>query len=134
VTVPCASHFLPEIDALKRQGVDLDVVTIDGQAYCHVRKIPSPVPPWDRAAHDILIALPLAETGALDAFYLEMPYAYGGSTHSRVNGAEISYDDRTWKLVSWHYLEGHAWKVGQDDLDSHIEHCRGFFLARAAHD
>lgn len=129
----CASHFSAEIDALRRRGVDLELIEIGPQAFCHVRKLVSPAPPWGRAAHDILIALPLAESAALDAFYLELPYSYSGSTHPRVSGATVAYDGRTWQLVSWHYLDGQLWRIGHDDLDSHIEHCRGFFLARAAH-
>ncbi|MDQ6857486.1 MAG: hypothetical protein M3Z65_00650 [Chloroflexota bacterium] len=128
----CAAHFITEIDALIRRGVDLKLVNIGAQGYALVRGVPSPVPPWDRAAHDILISLPLADSAALDGFYLELPYGYNQAAHPRVSGQMISYDDRQWQLVSWHYLDGQPWTPGHDDLDTHIEHCRGFFIERAA--
>lgn len=131
MTAACAPHLAREIDALRREGVDLECIDIGGQAYALVRNVRTPAPPWGRAAHDILIALPLADTGALDAFYLELPYTYRGQAHPRVSGQEVVYDGRSWKLVSSHYRPGQEWKPGRDSLEGHIEHCRGFFLERS---
>lgn len=125
-----APSLTKEVDALQKQGVDLSRITIGDQAFAHVRKLRTPTPPWGKAAHDILIALPVAEGAALDAFYLELPYAYNGGAEGHVGGAEVTYDGRQWKLVSWHYVDGHPWAAGRDTLSTHIAHCRGFFTAR----
>jgi hypothetical protein len=128
----CPATTVAEVDLLKGRGADLDLVEIGGQCYAHVRRLPAPVPPWDKTAYDILIAIALASGAGLDAFYLELPYRHHGGNHPRVGGAVITYDSRSWQLVSWHYPEGRPWVFGRDDLDSHITHCKGFFFHRGA--
>jgi len=123
-----------EIEALAASGVGIELGNVGVQPYAHVRGVEVPSPPWDRAAYDILIVIPFAydEKAELDGFYLELPYQYGGSNHNRVNGQEITHNGKTWKLVSWHYADGQAFNPKYDTIESHIVHCKGFFLHRGA--
>ena len=44
----------------------------------------------------------------------------------------IEVNSHRWQLVSWHYPDGRPWRRGQDDLETHILHCKGFFFHRGA--
>lgn len=127
----CPAHAIAEVDALKKGGMDVELVEVAGQCYARV-SLTAPSPPWDRSAYRVLIAIPLAYPTALDAFYLEHPYSFKGGTHPRAQGATISHDNRAWQLVSWHYADQKQWVDGTDNLETHIQHCRGFFLHRGA--
>lgn len=120
------------VEALNRYGLGLRVAQQDGQCFVVVPNLAAPVPPWDRAAYDILIAVPaLYDRAALDAFYLGLPYRYENGTHPRVeNGGVVTIDNRQWRLVSWHYPDGRPWVSGKDTLESHVVHCKGFFMKR----
>ena len=128
----CPPHVASAAARLTQEGTPVRPLQIGGQWYALVERLPAPSPPWGRSGYRILVAVPYDEAGALDAFYLEEPHSFGGAQHRRVNGQSITADGATWKLVSWHYAEGYAWRPGQDDLGSHIAFCRGFFLARGA--
>ncbi len=108
---------------------------MDGaQPYVWVRGITAPKPPWDRTSYDILIAIPIAYdlgTG-LDGFYIALPYSFNNGEHNRVNGQTLTLKDTQWRAVSWHYTDGKQFQAGVDSIESHIVHCRGFFLARGA--
>jgi hypothetical protein len=92
-----------------------------------------PSPPWDRQSYDILIAIPTAyDAAALDSFYLGLPCKFKNGNHPRVKGAVINVKERQWQLVSWHYPDGKLWSRGLDDLESHLIHCKGFFMHRGA--
>ena len=118
---------------LKKAGISIDLVEINGQCYVLVRNITAPAPPWDRPQYDILIAVPVTfEQAGLDGFYLRQPHTFNGAGHPRVQGQVITYADATWRLVSWHYADGHSWASGTDSLETHIEHCHGFFSGRGA--
>ena len=128
----CPPSVVVEVERLKGHGISVNLVQNGTQCYAHVRSVRAPSPPWDKGAYDILIAIPLAAGGALDAFYLELPYTYERGTHRRISGGTISFNDRNWQLVSWHYPDGRPWAPGTDDLGSHIVHCEGFFFNRGA--
>lgn len=123
-----------EIARLAVSGTGISLVRGGEQPYALVRGIESPSPPWGGATHDILIAIPNAfDLGtALDAFYLGLPYTFNGGQHNRVSGQTIEIEKRQWRLVSWHYPDGKAFRLGVDNIESHIVHCRGFFLDRGA--
>jgi hypothetical protein len=123
-----------EIARLARSGVGIALVKLQAQPYVLVRGVEAPSPPWDKPAHDILIPIPVAYDmgAALDGFYLALPYRFQGGDHSRVNGAMIAFDGHDWRLVSWHYPDGRLFRQGVDSIESHIVHCRGFFLERGA--
>ena len=109
-------------------------MTQDVQPFALVRDIEVPSPPWDRNLYNILIAIPIAyDLGtALDGFYLGLPYKFRNGEHNRVNGQVVSIQDCDWKCVSWHYPDGKLFRLGVDNIESHIIHCRGFFLQRGA--
>ena len=123
-----------EIARLAAAGVGIALVRIGEQPYALVRDLASPVPPWGSATHDILIIIPNAfDFGTpLDGFYLGLPYSFEGGLHNRVNGPTIDVESRKWQLVSWHYADGKPFRLGIDNIESHIAHCRGFFLQRGA--
>ncbi len=74
------------VEVLNRRGRKLEIFDHGGQCYACVPSIEAPKPPWDRTTYDILIAIPAAyDRGALDAFYLALPYSHNGGTHPRVN-------------------------------------------------
>ena len=123
-----------EIERLAAGGTGIELIMGGAQPYGWVRSIAAPVPPWVRAAYDILIPIPLAYdlgTG-LDGFYIALPYSFNGGEHNRVNGQTLALAGRQWRLVSWHYPDGKQFRPGIDTIESHIFHCRGFFLARGA--
>lgn len=122
-----------EVKALTAGGVAIELVELNGQCFALVKAIDAPSPPWSKPAFDILIAIPAAYDAAqLDAFYVELPCGYKDGAHPRVQGQTIVLAGRTWQLVSWHYPDGKPWVRGQDSLETHIVHCRGFFLNRGA--
>jgi hypothetical protein len=122
-----------EVNELVAGGVTVELSELNGQCYAHVTEIEAPAPPWSKAIFDILIAIPAAYDAAeLDAFYIELPCSYKGGEHKRVQGQVIEHLGRKWRLVSWHYPDGRPWVRGQDNLETHIVHCRGFFLHRGA--
>ena len=122
-----------EIAALVTRGISVEAVEANNQCYALAKSLAAPAPPWDKHAYDILVAIPAAyDSASLDAFYLGLPYKFKDSTHPRVQGTVITVMDRQWQLVSWHYPDGKPWNRGQDDLASHLTHCKGFFLNRGA--
>lgn len=129
----CPEAVKDEVAALLRRGVPLAITKANNQCYVLASIAGAPVPPWNRDSYELLIAVPAAyDAAALDGFYLELPYTFKNGTHPRVQGTIITVNNRRWQLVSWHYPDGKPWKRGQDDLASHLTHCRGFFLNRGA--
>lgn len=128
----CVPDAMREVDVLARNGVRVALTNVGGQCFARV-DVAVPSPPWDRATYAILIPIPAAYSdAALDAFYIELPYKFNGGNHQRVSGAVVTLDDKEFQLVSWHYPDDSPWRRGIDTLESHIAHCRGFFLNRGA--
>jgi len=123
-----------EIEQLALSGISIELVTQGVQPFALVGGLEAPSPPWDRKLYDILIAIPLAyDLGtALDGFYVALPYNFQNGEHNRVNGQVVSVQNRDWKAVSWHYPDGKPFRFEVDNIESHIVHCRGFFLQRGA--
>jgi len=123
-----------EIDRLALLDVSIELVTQGVQPFALVGGIEATSPPWDRKLYDILIAIPIAyDLGtALDGFYLALPYKFQNGEHNRINGQVVSVQNRDWKAVSWHYPDGKPFRLEVDNIESHIIHCRGFFLERGA--
>jgi Prokaryotic E2 family E len=122
-----------EVAALAARGVPAELIEVEKQCYVLVRGLEAPSPPWDRGCYDILVAIPAAyDASSLDAFYLALPYKFDGADHPKISGGTVTFDGRQWRLVSWHYPDGKPWTRGQDDLASHLTHCKGFFLHRGA--
>ena len=123
-----------EVARLAGCGLNVQFLGEGAQSYVQLSGIEAPSPPWDRTEYDILIAIPIAYdlgTG-LDGFYLGLPYCFQSGEHNRVNGQVVTIGERQWKAVSWHYPDGKQFRPGIDNIESHIVHCRGFFLARGA--
>jgi hypothetical protein len=123
-----------EIEQLANAGVPVELVVEGAQPYVLVRQLETPMPPWDSAVKDILIPVPLAYdlgTG-LDGFYIALPYRFQDGEHNRVNGQVVKASGREWRGVSWHYPDAKQFRPGVDNVESHIVHCRGFFLHRGA--
>jgi hypothetical protein len=123
-----------EIDQLVSAGTSIELVIEGVQPFALVGGIEAPSPPWDRKLYDILIAIPVAyDLGTvLDGFYVALPYKFQNGEHNRVNGQVVSVRNRDWKAVSWHYPDGKPFRLEVDNIESHIVHCRGFFLQRGA--
>jgi hypothetical protein len=120
-----------EVEALTLCGRGIELIDTNGQCYAIVAGIDAPAPPWNAARFDILIVIPaLYSEASLDGFYIGLPYTYKNGTHERVNGTVIEVRGQKWQQVSWHYLDGKPWRQNLDSLETHIVHCRGFFLAR----
>jgi hypothetical protein len=121
-----------EVEKLRQRGTIIDLVELNGQCYA-LTAVEAIVPPWDSWKYEIAIAVPAAfDNAALDGFYMRLPYKWNDKDHPRVNGGVIDLKGTQWKLVSWHYADGKNWIRGQDCLETHIMHCRGFFLHRGA--
>lgn len=129
----CPKKIEEDVASVVKAGESVELIEHAGQSYVLVKNLPAPTPPWEQCTHDIVIAIPAAyETAGLDGFYLKLPYKFGAAEHPRVNGPVIGLAGSSFKLVSWHYAEGNPWLPGQDDLGSHIVHCKGFFYHRKA--
>ena len=129
----CPRAIQEQVTLLSQRGVRVELIEGAGQCYVIASAIEAPTPPWDRTVYDVMIAIPAAyDDAGLDAFYLGLPYVFKGATHPRVQGATVEINGRQWQLVSWHYPEGRPWSRGQDNLETHILHCKGFFFHRGA--
>ncbi len=119
-----------DIDAANEAGETARLVNVGGQEYVEVRDIGVPSPPWGNGRANILIAVPATyPSGGLDAFYVELPFTHSSGRIPNQQST-VSIDGRNWTLISWHYHETRPWNPLQDDLTTHIPHCRGFFLKR----
>lgn len=130
-TRPRGSQTIEEdAEILEKAGVKARLHLQGGQKYVEIRAVKIPSPPWGKAETNILIAVPATyPSGGLDALYIEMPITHSsGSIPYQQQTLQV--DGRTWMLISWHYHESRPWNPLHDDLASHIEHCRGFFLTR----
>lgn len=122
-----------EVSVLVSRGMAIELTERNGQCYALVKGTKAPTPPWGKSEFDILIAVPaMYDAADLDGFYVELPCQYNNGEHPRVQGDVIEHLGRKWRLVSWHYADGRPWVRGQDTLETHIEHCHGFFLHRGA--
>ena len=117
-----------DVDGLKAQDASIKIQVVGGQKYVEA-KISGLPSSWSRGEATILIAVPSNYPhGGLDAFYLEQGVHQNGSVPRQQSTAQLL--GRAWGLISWHYSANRQWDPSVDDLGSHIEHCRGFFLAR----
>ena len=118
-----------DVTRLNAEGANLAIFNVGGQIYVEGRRVEIPSPPWSSSTANILVAIPATyPQGGLDAFYLEAGVTQDGSVPRQQSTAVIL--DRTWSLISWHYANNRPWDPRADDIGTHIEHCRGFFLAR----
>jgi hypothetical protein len=118
-----------DVERLRSEGAGLLVHRIDGQRYVEARLLDIPCPPWSSGTANILVAAPdTFPQGGLDAFYLESGVTQNGAVPRQQSTA--GFLGRSWSLISWHYANNRPWDPLIDDLGTHIEHCRGFFLAR----
>jgi hypothetical protein len=112
-----------------RLGGEAAVLVSSGQQRFVELSIPLPSPPWSTPDARILIAVPATYPAAgLDAFYVDPIVTMNGS----IERAQLvePIPDRKFNLISWHYPENRPWNPRIDDLQSHIAHCKGFFLRR----
>jgi hypothetical protein len=134
--------FLKEKVARGSQTIEDDVAAVNaaggkarllnpgGQIYVEACGLEIPVPPWGSKRAAILIAVPATyPSGGLDAFYLKLPMTHSSGSIPYQQSV-IHVDGHDWMLISWHYHESRPWNSLHDDLESHIQHCRGFFLTR----
>jgi hypothetical protein len=125
--------IVSEVKGLRQRGLAVDLVQAAGQCYARLSSVAAPTPPWDRSSYDVLVAVPFTYgISGLDAFYLKLPYSFNGGEHPRVNGGIITVEGEQWRLVSWHYADGKEWVQGQDSLETHLQHVKGFFRGRGA--
>ncbi len=118
-----------DVENLRGEGTDILIRVVNGQKYVEVRCLSVPSPPWSGANADIMIAVPSSyPQGGLDAFYLGPGMTQCGTVPRQQS--TVVFLDRTWSLISWHYANNRPWDPRTDDLGTHIEHCRDFFLAR----
>ncbi|MBA2525931.1 MAG: hypothetical protein H0V18_09145 [Pyrinomonadaceae bacterium] len=119
-----------DVEVANETGLTARLIRVGAQTYVEVRDITIPAPPWGNSSADILIAVPATyPAGGLDAFYVGLPFTH--STGSIPNQQQtVSIEARNWVLISWHYHESRPWNPRQDDLTTHIQHCRGYFLSR----
>jgi hypothetical protein len=119
-----------DVEAAGETGVSARLITVGAQKYVEGRDISVPSPPWSSGNVNILIAVPATyPSGGLDAFYVELPVTHASGSIPNQQST-VSIDGRNWALISWHYHETRPWNPLQDDLTTHIQHCRGFFLKR----
>jgi len=119
-----------DLKAAQEAGIHARLFIEGGQKYIEARDLAVPSPPWSLDRVSIVISVPATyPTGGLDAFYVEqtVAHAYGSIPYQQ---GTATIDGRPWALISWHYATNRPWNPRQDNLASHIEHCRGYFLKR----
>jgi len=119
-----------DVRAVQEAGGVARLFTENGQRYVELRNLPVPSPPWSSSFANIVVAVPATyPISGLDAFYVELPFNQAnGSMPYQQSTAQIG--GRMYGLISWHYASNRPWNSLRDNLASHIEHCRGFFLQR----
>lgn len=124
------NSFELEFDALAPAGIEAVVHSHNGQTYLEVSNVAVPSPLWSKARTAILFAVPATyPVGGLDAFYVEASLGHSSGTVPYQQGVSV-IAGKEWRLISWHYTLNRPWNSRTDDLGSHIEHCRGFFMTR----
>ncbi len=119
-----------DLKAAQEAGINARLFIEGGQKYVEARDLAIPSPPWSRDRVSIIVAIPATyPTGGLDAFYLEQTVTHANGSIPYQQGT-ATIDGRPWALISWHYATNRPWNPRQDNLASHIEHCRGYFLKR----
>lgn len=119
-----------DVSIINEVGGNARLLKVGEQKYVEVKGLDIPSPPWRDKKTDILIAIPNNyPSGGLDAFYIGLPMQHDSGSIPYQQG-ETFIDGRSWMLISWHYHPSHPWNPLQDDLESHIQQCRGFFLTR----
>jgi hypothetical protein len=128
MTVRGLQRIEDDVEMMQLSNESVQLVSEGAQRYVEA-VIPIPSPPWSAPSALILIAIPANyPTGGLDAFYVDPAITIQGSIHrAQAAGPVIG---RKWNLISWHYPAKRPWNPGADDLQSHVAHCRGFFLER----
>jgi Prokaryotic E2 family E len=119
-----------DVTAVREAGIDARLFSEGGQRYVELRNLAVPSPPWSSNRVNIVVAVPATyPMSGLDAFYVELPFGQaGGGMPYQQSVAQIN--GRQHGLISWHYATNRPWNPLRDDLASHVEHCRGFFLRR----
>jgi hypothetical protein len=135
---PVAAEALPrgsqtvedDVRTVGEAGVDARLFYEGGQRYVELRNLLVPSPPWSSGRVNIVVAVPATyPMSGLDAFYIELPFGQaGGGIPYQQSTAQIN--GRQYGLISWHYATNRPWNPLRDDLATHVEHCRGFFLRR----
>lgn len=117
-----------DVEQMRLSGESIRLVSEGAQRYVEAT-IQIPCPPWSSPTALILIAVPTNyPTAKLDAFYLDSAINIGGSIHrAQLSGPILG---KKWNLISWHYSGARQWNPRIDDLQTHVAHCRGFFLQR----
>jgi hypothetical protein len=119
-----------DIELANEAGQIARLITQGSQKYVEISNIDVPSPPWGKNKVDVLVAVPATyPSGGLDAFYLGLPCTHSSNSIPRQQQT-VSIDGRDWALISWHYHDSRPWNPSQDDLVTHIQHCKGFFLTR----
>jgi hypothetical protein len=119
-----------DIELANYAGQIARLITVGNQKYVEVTNVDVPSPPWGDRKVSILVAVPATyPSGGLDAFYLGLPCTHSSNSIPKQQQI-VSIDGRSWALISWHYHESRPWNPIQDDLITHIQHCKGFFLTR----
>jgi hypothetical protein len=117
-----------DVEQMKQAGESVRLVAEGAQRYVEVT-ISIPAPPWSAPFALILIAVPANyPTGGLDAFYLDSAITIRGTIHRAQAAGPLL--GKSWNLISWHYSVARPWNARIDDLQSHVAHCKGFFLER----
>jgi hypothetical protein len=117
-----------DVEQMKLSGESVRLVSNGTQKYIEI-SIPIPSPPWSAPSALILIAVPANyPTGGLDAFYVDPTVTIRGTIHRAQPAGELL--GKMWNLISWHYSVSRPWNPRVDDLQSHVAHCKGFFLER----
>lgn len=125
-----SDRLASEIENLGGCGLEATLHDHNGQRYVEVRNVAIPTPPWSQNHADILISIPATyPTGGLDAFYVQANIGHSSGAVPYQQGTS-NIVGKEWRLISWHYTLNRPWNTKSDDLSSHVEHCRGFFMTR----
>lgn len=117
-----------DVEQMRLSGEAVELISHGQQRFVQAI-ISIPCPPWSAATAKILVAVPANyPTGGLDAFYVDPAITVNGTIH-RAQAVE-PLPGQKWNLISWHYSAKRPWNPRLDDLQSHIAHCKGFFLER----
>jgi Prokaryotic E2 family E len=111
-------QLLSEVEVLKQDGIDVDLVECEGMINLVLHGWPIP-PTMNKAKSDILLRIPLGYPGAKpDMFWTDEDLKLRDGNVPRSAEAIETIAGRHWRRFSWHTQN---WNPGVDNLQVYME-------------
>ncbi len=111
-------QLVQEVESLRREGLEIDLVEADGWACVVVHDFPVPAR-YSKPHTDLLVKCPMSYSdGRPDMFWTDEDLTLnGGQAPQKADVIEVSLG-RRWRRFSYHPQN---WNPGSDDLRTYLE-------------